>query len=120
MGRIGSVTIKLKSFNMEVGFMISKKADTKKFLALKDTTLRGFKEKFNIILLTLLLQMNKMINKQFIETLNENTILINTARGAIIENLDIIFKGLQSKKIAAVGLDIPEEPPSKNEMLIKA
>ena len=47
-------------------------------------------------------------------------ILINTARGAIIENLDIIIEGLKSNKLAAVGLDVlPEEPPSKENLLIK-
>ena len=65
-------------------------------------------------------QTNKMINKKFISLLKENTILINTARGAIIENFDIIIEGLKSNKLAAVGLDVlPEEPPSKENLLIK-
>ena len=126
MGRIGSsVAIKLKSFNMEVGFYDPhKESGYEKVFGIKRyDSLEDLKKNSTIISInaTLTNETKKMINKQFIETLNENTILINTARGAIIENLDIIFKGLQSKKIAAVGLDVlPEEPPSKNEMLIKA
>ena len=52
---------------------------------------------------------------------SKNCILINTARGAIIENSDVVIRGLKSNKLAAVGLDVlPKEPPSKNEDLIKS
>ena len=63
---------------------------------------------------------NKMINKEFINSLNDNTILINTARGAIIENLDILYDGLKNNKLSAVGLDVlPEEPPKPTDKLIE-
>ena len=35
---------------------------------------------------------NKMVNKEFINSLIDNTILVNTARGAIIEDLDVILR----------------------------
>ena len=61
-----------------------------------------------------------MVDEIFIKSLNEDTILINTARGAIIKNLDIILDGLKSNKLAAVGLDVlPKEPPQKEDALIK-
>ena len=61
-----------------------------------------------------------MVNKEFINTLNNNTILVNTARGAIIEDLDVILDGLKNNKLAAVGLDVlPEEPPKQTDKLIK-
>ena len=67
-----------------------------------------------------LLQKKKMVNRKFINSLNDNTILVNTARGAIIEDLDIILDGLKNNKLSAVGLDVlPEEPPQKTNELIE-
>ena len=62
-----------------------------------------------------------MINNNFIETLNEGTILINTARGAIIDNLKILIDGLKSNKLSGVGLDVlPEEPPNDDDDFFRA
>ena len=63
---------------------------------------------------------NQHLGNSHLKSLNEDTILINTARCAIIKNLDIILDGLKSNKLAAVGLDVlPKEPPQKEDALIK-
>ncbi len=61
-----------------------------------------------------------MINKSFIETMKEGSSLVNTARGGIIEDIDIFYEALKSGKLSNVALDvIPEEPPI-NSLLINA
>ena len=55
-----------------------------------------------------------------INQFNENTILVNTSRGPVIDSLDSIYEGLINNKISFLGLDVlPEEPPSNKEKLIK-
>ena len=61
-----------------------------------------------------------LINKDLIKTFNKNTILVNTSRGQVIDNLDDIYNGLKNNNISFIGLDVlPEEPPSKTEKLIE-
>ena len=125
LGRIGSaLALRMKQFNMKIGFFdpyVS--SGYEKVLGLKRyNSLNDLKSNSTIISInaTLTKETNKMIDKEFIKTLNENTILINTARGAIIENLDIILDGLKSNKLSGVGLDVlPEEPPKESDSLIK-
>ena len=125
LGRIGSsIALRMKNFNMQVGFYDPHVGSGyEKVLGItRYESLDELKSNSSIISInsTLTDKTNKMINKEFITTLNDNTILINTARGAIIENLDIILSGLKSNKLAAVGLDVlPEEPPKETDELIK-
>ena len=61
-----------------------------------------------------------MVNQDFINKMNPGSILINTARGKIVESLSVIYEALDIGKLAGVGLDVlPVEPPSNNELLIK-
>ena len=62
-----------------------------------------------------------MVNQDFINKMNPGSILINTARGKIVESLSVIYEALDLGKLAGVGLDVlPEEPPLDDEALIKA
>lgn len=63
-----------------------------------------------------------LINKKFIKKVRNNCILINTARGEIVENLDYLYEGLVSKKLSFVALDVlPDETiPIKSSKLIDA
>lgn len=54
------------------------------------------------------------INDEKISRMKDGVILINTARGAIIDTRALIFY-LNSKKIAACGLDVLEEEPMLRE-----
>jgi len=59
-----------------------------------------------------------MINKEFIECMKDDSILVNTARGDLIESLDVLYDGLKSKKISKIALDVlPEEPPITSPLI---
>lgn len=125
LGRIGSaLALRMKAHNIKIGFYDPYiESGYEKVLGIKRyKTLKDLKSKSSVITINAVQtsETKKMINKEFINSLNDNTILVNTARGAIIENLDIILEGLRKKKLAAVGLDVlPEEPPEQTNELIK-
>lgn len=53
-------------------------------------------------------QTRYMINKDSIDKMKENVMIINTGRGQLIHTNDLI-DGLKEKKVAAAGLDVYEE-----------
>ena len=59
-----------------------------------------------------------MINEKFISEMKDGAILINTARGALLDE-EAVAAALKSGKIAGAGLDVlAEEPPQDNHPLI--
>lgn len=64
-------------------------------------------------------QTHHMINKRVIERAPRPFILINTARGALVD-LEALLWGLESSKISGAGLDVlPEEPPLSTTPLLQ-
>lgn len=62
-----------------------------------------------------------MVNKKFLSNMKKGAVLINTSRGKLIKNLDILYDYLANNKLFAVGLDVlPEEPPDTKNKLINA
>ena len=54
----------------------------------------------------------ELIDEDFIESMKDGSILINTARGGILKSHACLYQGLLSGKLSGVGLDvIPQEPP---------
>ena len=63
-------------------------------------------------------QTRGMINRESVATMKEGAILVNLARGGVIEDLDVLADGLDSGRLAGVGLDVfPEEPPDVSHRL---
>ena len=61
-----------------------------------------------------------MIDKKAVKKMGPNSILINTARGRIVD-LDAIYDALYQQQLGAAALDVlPEEPPDGNHPLIVA
>jgi len=53
-----------------------------------------------------------MINRQRISQMKKGAILVNLARGGLLESLDVLDEALSTDRLAAVGLDVyPQEPP---------
>ena len=53
-----------------------------------------------------------MINRANLKLVKRGAYLVNLARGAMIEDLDILHEALEDGRLAGVGLDVfPEEPP---------
>ena len=62
-------------------------------------------------------QTESIINEERLNLMRKGAILINTARGSLIDEKDLI-KALKSKKIAGAALDVYREEPLKNQELI--
>jgi len=53
-----------------------------------------------------------MINKQRLGQVKRGAVLVNLARGGLLESLDVLHEALKSGHLSAVGLDVyPTEPP---------
>ncbi|MGB0839119.1 MAG: D-2-hydroxyacid dehydrogenase [Chitinophagales bacterium] len=65
-------------------------------------------------------QTTKMVNQAFLEQMKPNSVLINTARGQLIDE-PILAAALNQGKIAGAALDVlSNEPPKANNPLLKA
>ncbi len=124
-GRIGSaLALRMKPFGIKMGFYDpyvssghEKVLGIKRFKSLKELSSNCTIISINSVLTK---ETSGMINKKFINSLKKGTILINTARGEIINKLDDLYSGLKTGKLGGIGLDVlPDEPPIKNEKLIK-
>ena len=126
LGRIGSlVSLRMREFGLKIGYYDPHvKKDKGKFSFLNK--FKSIKELVNfssVISINCVLndQTKSLINSTLIKQMNHNTIIVNTARGKIIKNLDCLMAGLKSLRIGGLGLDVlPEEPPNFNDKLIKA
>ena len=53
-----------------------------------------------------------LVNSDLLARTKRGAVLINAARGRIIESEDVLYAALQSGQLASVGLDVyPSEPP---------
>ena len=53
-----------------------------------------------------------MINRRVLGLVKKGAILVNPARGGLMESLDVVYEALESGRLSAVGLDVfPVEPP---------
>ena len=57
-----------------------------------------------------------MINEDTIKLMNENTVIINTARGQLI-NENALINALKEKKISGAALDVFQDEPLNNKEL---
>jgi D-3-phosphoglycerate dehydrogenase len=62
----------------------------------------------------------QMADSTFFDQLQDDAVVVNTARGGIID-LDVLYEELKSGGVRAAGLDVlEEEPPNPEHPLIKA
>ena len=125
VGRIGTAVIqRLKNFNFNLyGFDPYVSSGHEKAIGYKRCN--ALEELINIAnVISFHCPCNKetlgMLDENFISALNDNTMIINTARGKILKNLDVLEVGLRNGKIAVACLDVlPDEPIDRTHSLLK-
>lgn len=59
-----------------------------------------------------------MINKHFLNSMKRGSSLVNTARGELICDLNLLFDYIENEEIYSVYLDVlPDEPPKKSKLI---
>lgn len=59
-----------------------------------------------------------MVDVSFVSKMKNGASLVNTARGKILSDVDVLYEPLKCNRIANVGLDvIPDEPPKASKLL---
>lgn len=124
-GRIGSaVAIRAKAFGMRVIFYDPYVASGyEKTLSIhREENLNKFLNKINVLSIhtPLTKETKNIVNDRFVKKLKKGAIIINTARGQII-NSKTIYKYLKNGHLGGVGFDVyDQEPPKKNDKLYLA
>ena len=110
-GKIGAILCKIMhGFGCKLlGHDIKENEILKERYNMRYTSLKELCNKADIISLHVPLnaETHKFINKDLIDEMKDGVILINTARGSVINTEDVI-EGLKNEKIAAFGLDVYE------------
>jgi D-3-phosphoglycerate dehydrogenase / 2-oxoglutarate reductase len=117
MGNIGKKVAKLAdAFGMKVLYWSRSKVKNKyKYASFEDVL-----KKSDIISIHLpyLPETHHLINEKAFSLMKPHVLLINTARGTIIDQ-DILYKKLDNRDIAGFGADVlAAEPPSPNDPLL--
>tara|TARA_B100000674_G_C37894636_1_gene940700 strand:- start:1 stop:1017 length:1017 start_codon:yes stop_codon:yes gene_type:complete len=59
-----------------------------------------------------------IVDEDFIKTMRKGALLVNTARGGLFKNLDVLESGLKSGHLGGVGTDVlPKEPPDGHSLI---
>lgn len=103
----------VKAFDCNIlGYSRTEKEEAKE-LGIKYTSLNELLEKSDIVTVhtPLNTQTENLLNKENIRLMKSSGLLINTARGQVIES-EALYESLKNKKIAGAGLDVFDiEPP---------
>lgn len=121
-GRIGQATAsRIKAFGTKVIYYNkTKKHDFEKEVGARKVTLKTLLKQSDIVSLHVPLTDDTyhLIDKDGLGLLKETAILINTARGEIVDEKELI-KILKRKKIFSAGFDVYEGEPKVNPELLK-
>jgi glyoxylate reductase len=121
-GRIGTaVAVRAKSFGTNIIYFDNKRnLSLEKVTGAKKVSLNKLLEISDILSVHLPLNDKTFhfMNRKRLNQLKKNVILINTARGEIIDEAALIQK-LKKNKIMSVGMDVFENEPNVNPELLK-
>lgn len=121
-GRIGSAAaIRAASFGCRILYYSNKKNELlERKTAAKKVSLDTLLRKSDIVSIHLPLnpKTNQLINKDKLELLKPSSILVNTARGEIVDEKYLISM-LESNRIFSAGFDVYEDEPRINDKLFK-
>jgi glyoxylate reductase len=121
-GRIGQATAKrIKGFGCKIIYYNkSKKLEFEKELGAKKVSLDQLLKRSDLISIHLPLNSSTklLVDKSKLELLKPNSIIVNTARGEIIDEKHLI-KMLKKNRIFGAGFDVYENEPLVNPELLK-
>jgi glyoxylate reductase len=121
-GRIGSaVAIRAKAFGTKIVYYSNNRNDfLDNNLDAKKVSLKYLLKNSDFISINLPLnkKTHHLINKEKFTLMKSSAIIVNTARGEIINEKDLI-DALRTKRILAAGLDVFENEPKVNKDLLK-
>jgi len=121
-GRIGTAfALKSKGFNMKVLYTSRRRNEIlEKELNAKKTDLHTLLKNADFVSLHVPLtpKTRHLIDEKELRIMKKNAILINTSRGAVI-NEKALVKALKNRWIFGAGLDVYENEPEINEELMK-
>jgi D-3-phosphoglycerate dehydrogenase len=60
------------------------------------------------------------INRSFIDNMKQGASLVNTARGGLFQEIDLLYNSLLSNRINSLAIDVLEHEPPKPSLLIDA
>lgn len=123
MGRIGQALAQIAyhGFGMKILYHdINQNEDIERNLQADRVSLTSLFERSDFVSLhvPLLKETKHMISKEQLKLMKNSAILVNTARGAIIDE-EALIEALQEKEIFAAGLDVFEKEGSVDERLYK-
>ncbi len=124
-GRIGTAAaLRAKALGYDVVFYDPYVSDghDKAIGIRRATTLEQLLQQSDVVSCHCLLsdETRHMINAETIQLMREGSILINTARGAVVDP-QALLTGLETGRLAGAGIDVLEqEPPSDDHPLIRA
>lgn len=123
LGRIGTaVAIRLKAFGYKISFYdpyqprgLEKAVGLDRFYRMEDIISSSD-------IITVHVPLNRetsgMVDEDFFRLMKPNAILLNTARGGIFRNADILHKFLKERPELRIGSDVwPDEPPADHPLL---
>ena len=124
LGRIGGRLARLvQNFEMEVlGYDPFLTADAARGMGVELVPLDDLLRRSDFISVHVPLgeQTRGLINRERVARMKPGAIFINTARGGVVESLDVLADALESGHLGAVGLDVfPTEPPDTSHRLFK-
>ena len=123
VGRIGTALIhRMKPFGCRIlGYDPDQPSGHERAIGYRRTaTLEELLRESDVVSLhcTLTGETTDMVDEGFVAAMKPGAVLVNTARGRLVKNLDVIEEGLRSGRIGAAGLDVlPEEPPGDHPLI---
>jgi len=118
MGRIGKAIAKrLEAFNAPVVYHSRNKADGVSYKHYPDLKQMAKDVDVLVVITPGGAATKHLINKEVLEALGPNGIVINVARGSVIDEQALI-EALRDKKILSAGLDVFEDEPKVPQALI--
>ncbi|MCU7496994.1 MAG: D-glycerate dehydrogenase [Ignavibacteria bacterium] len=121
-GRIGTAAaLRAKAFGMKIiYFSRSKNEALEKSTGAKKVSLEKLMKTSDVISLHMPLtdKTRGLIDKDHLNLMKETAILVNTARGEILDEKELV-KMLKARRIFAAGFDVYENEPQLNKELLK-